>query len=385
MKLSCEIIEDLIPLYLDEVCTLKSREAVEEHLKVCQHCREQVYGKDLLIIPQISAGGEEKALKKCMKKIRHRWWLSVIAVFMVFPLVILGIFVSNEIRGEGVAFSNLGELWSCNGFLNALRKGDGEKAASYIDFSSYYEECREALEMTPEDHMPKLTEMEIEGERWLVRESIRERYADVSNFWIAVIENEDTEALVPVEEFLTVVQEKNAAALQGGAYRMPKGACYFLYETDMGSYMIHEQSWELLRRENVLITDCISMVPADLYSVLEPILRERAEEWCRNTTERLSDVEDLDREGFCAYMQEWYGEKLERFLAQGFFLEKHSYGTSYTADRGWNVTFYAMVGKNGEQERVRFVFSLEQNKIYSLFATEDGEGSDAYDILTPRF
>lgn len=37
----CEIVRDLLPLYIDGVCMEGSRELVEEHLKNCEACREE--------------------------------------------------------------------------------------------------------------------------------------------------------------------------------------------------------------------------------------------------------------------------------------------------------------------------------------------------------
>lgn len=37
-KLSCEVVEDLLPLYHDEVCSAATREAIEAHLTTCGHC-----------------------------------------------------------------------------------------------------------------------------------------------------------------------------------------------------------------------------------------------------------------------------------------------------------------------------------------------------------
>lgn len=42
MKLNCEIIRDLLPLYSDKVCSEESKTAVEEHLKECEPCREEL-------------------------------------------------------------------------------------------------------------------------------------------------------------------------------------------------------------------------------------------------------------------------------------------------------------------------------------------------------
>ncbi|MBQ8859875.1 MAG: zf-HC2 domain-containing protein [Ruminococcus sp.] len=40
MKISCKIIEDLLPLYYDSVCSLESKDLVDEHLKTCHCCRK---------------------------------------------------------------------------------------------------------------------------------------------------------------------------------------------------------------------------------------------------------------------------------------------------------------------------------------------------------
>ena len=38
-KIPCEIIRDLLPLYQDDICSEKSRNAIEEHIKECESCR----------------------------------------------------------------------------------------------------------------------------------------------------------------------------------------------------------------------------------------------------------------------------------------------------------------------------------------------------------
>lgn len=41
MKISCEIIRDLLPLYHDGVCSSESKQLIEEHLAVCRDCQEK--------------------------------------------------------------------------------------------------------------------------------------------------------------------------------------------------------------------------------------------------------------------------------------------------------------------------------------------------------
>ena len=42
MKITCNIIEDLLPLYVDDMVSEDSRQLVEEHLKTCPACRKSV-------------------------------------------------------------------------------------------------------------------------------------------------------------------------------------------------------------------------------------------------------------------------------------------------------------------------------------------------------
>ncbi len=37
--MNCNIIKDLLPSYIDEICSQESVEAVEEHLKNCVGCK----------------------------------------------------------------------------------------------------------------------------------------------------------------------------------------------------------------------------------------------------------------------------------------------------------------------------------------------------------
>ena len=41
MKTSCNIIEDLLPLYVDDMVSEDSRQLIEGHLKTCPACRKK--------------------------------------------------------------------------------------------------------------------------------------------------------------------------------------------------------------------------------------------------------------------------------------------------------------------------------------------------------
>ena len=37
--MKCEVIRDLLPLYIDGVCSDESKELIEEHIKECEKCQ----------------------------------------------------------------------------------------------------------------------------------------------------------------------------------------------------------------------------------------------------------------------------------------------------------------------------------------------------------
>ena len=42
IRYECELIQDLLPLYQDNVCSNSSKRAVEEHLQECDNCRNMM-------------------------------------------------------------------------------------------------------------------------------------------------------------------------------------------------------------------------------------------------------------------------------------------------------------------------------------------------------
>ena len=80
MKLTCEIVQDLLPLYEENLCSEASRAAVEEHLKECPMCRALVENMNKLSEqePVIEVSAEEDAVAKSFRKVHRRWKESLL-------------------------------------------------------------------------------------------------------------------------------------------------------------------------------------------------------------------------------------------------------------------------------------------------------------------
>jgi hypothetical protein len=68
MKISCDIIRDLLPLYHDNVCSTDSRKLIIEHLDNCEKCKAELKKYDAEIV---GVNNMEEA--KSLGKIAQKW------------------------------------------------------------------------------------------------------------------------------------------------------------------------------------------------------------------------------------------------------------------------------------------------------------------------
>ena len=73
MNMNCRIADDLLPLYVDGVCSPDSRALLEEHLRTCPACREKLkrMGQDTPPAP-VEEMASANPLAACARKIQRR-------------------------------------------------------------------------------------------------------------------------------------------------------------------------------------------------------------------------------------------------------------------------------------------------------------------------
>lgn len=124
MRLSCEMIQDLLPLYCDGVCSEESRRAVEEHLQDCEACRDDMrfMEEDIKVSP--AQAKDEKiagAAAAAWKRGKNRAFLKGCLVVLLAAAVLAAGYVSLH------WFSSAGE--------NDLH-GLARQAADYLGYDS---------------------------------------------------------------------------------------------------------------------------------------------------------------------------------------------------------------------------------------------------------
>lgn len=78
MKISCEVIRDLLPLYHDGMCAAQTRVLVEEHLAGCEECRRALAALESPLADMEKNGGAAKAE---LSGVARQWKRGRLAAF----------------------------------------------------------------------------------------------------------------------------------------------------------------------------------------------------------------------------------------------------------------------------------------------------------------
>lgn len=99
MKLSCNVIEDLLPLYHDDICSADSKALVDEHLRDCEHCKSALSAMD----GEIDLGTMDYDGQKALEGIQNTWKKSKRKALIKGIAIALAVIV--------LGFSAAGLLW----------------------------------------------------------------------------------------------------------------------------------------------------------------------------------------------------------------------------------------------------------------------------------
>lgn len=176
MKLSCDIVQDLLPLYEEELCSPGSRMAVEKHLEECTECRnlmEKVEKVSEMTVPVNTEIQEEEASKDAsrhavaiagsLRKIRRRWLQSLLWMIILLPICfVLGTMISNQVHREGLCFTNLDEIMTTYRFAALMEQGDYEKAVEFMNYEELYYEIQDLVTRFPAEETLLIKDEEYE-------------------------------------------------------------------------------------------------------------------------------------------------------------------------------------------------------------------------------
>ena len=162
MKLPCKVIEDMLPMYYDKVCSAESAALVEEHLKDCPHCSQML--SDLRSDIDITETPVDdmkplKRIQKSYKKMRIHWLIAVFAILLLIPIAFLVGNEQGEQRKQRDEYSEKEALTRANTFMTCLVDGDYATAFSDWDIEPKKREWLSGDDFEEED----LVNLETDG------------------------------------------------------------------------------------------------------------------------------------------------------------------------------------------------------------------------------
>lgn len=357
MKLPCELIRDLLPLYEDDACSQSSRAIVEEHLQNCESCRGLLRGVLPLPEVEIEAKAEEKAAARSFRKIRRRWAASVLAVLVALPLIAAVVVLSvGQVRGEGFCFTNLDDIYAAARFVVTVCDGDYEKAAQYLDHTVDYSSIQEVLASAQEDYLPKLTPVDIGGERWLVSRDFSEKYLqdyeDAMQTWSYFLFNGVDMVPIPVAVWERLAgQTPPAMTAENGIYTLEDGKRFRLVQTQWGDYLVTEHTWDCLENtETVQWCYTLDLMPETMYHDLLSELEEYAQQQWQSGQDWNAWAKDVTMEEYTALRNAEFVQEMTACRDSGITLEYRGIGDIYNIEGEWTVYVEVTADYGGESK-----------------------------------
>ncbi len=374
MKLSCEIVLDLLPLYEENLCSEESRAAVEEHLQECPKCRDMIQNIENLELQEeipVQADTEAQAVAGSFRKVRHRWSVSLLAMLLVVPMLILCI---NQFRGAGICFTNPDDIWVAWKYFHALEKGNYEKLASYVHYENLHQQIKGLVIAEPDVNGSHYSTQMLEEDRaWIVSDSFYREHLqweeDMLNFWGNVIYNQIPGIMIPEEIWEKVnSREHELLEVTTDDVLLISGKAYVSLETKWGNFIVEQGSNLLHCSTAEEFCNLLSAVPAEIYEEAYPELEKQAWEDYYYRQEHFAEASDMSLEEFTEIVKERNITELEQCKELGISLKSTGYKNSYYVRESnvWQVEFGMQVFYEDESFPVDVTLTILEGKVRNV-------------------
>lgn len=397
MNINCEIVQDLLPLYEDEVCSPSSREAVEAHLRACHSCRT-CYEESRLIQEEIvftNVSSENEPVQS-FRKVRHRWIASLLVAALLIPILAM---TFNQVRGAGICYANLDELLTAQKFINHLKKEEYDQAAAMYDFSVNYRSIQDALSAEWESYMPNFREVSFGTQTWYINSALAgevDFQRDKETIWSDLIFNRHYGILVPIEQMKALaLREPDVTGYGGDGYTV-NGQTYLPLDTPWGTFLAEQSAINSFIQSDMEPLDYgyhFSLIPEPMYLEILPAMQNNARQLYASTQRLYGAVAEMTADDFCTMMQQRYAEQLNGAFSHSAILN-HTYAQSYRIEAHshpsgtptWRIGIQCTLSGMGDP--VTFFFDIHDGKVSSVSASYPGEqshGASVFDAVHPSY
>ena len=330
MKWNCELIQDLLPLYEEDLCSPTSRKAVQEHLEECEHCRRLTAPLPIELPRDLPDA--DHAVKKSIKKVKRRWLASLLAAVLAVPLLLLSF---NQYRGYGLCFTNLDDVYTGWRFLHALETEDWEKAAQMHDFSNDYESIIDALGQDVASWGSSFTLCNLAGYDYAASSylSLTNHIPRTLGDLYGYLYTRHGTAMVPLELWEQLMDIDPHAFYQNGWQYWLNGELYGKITTAWGEFVVSEGRGYDTAYDYATYFD---LIPAAIYEAAKPALEDEALRLYTATHNDVGWVADLTQAEFTQEMIHRYTTDLKS-LEDTVTFDCIGYRSAYRMDDSWYV------------------------------------------------
>lgn len=173
--MNCKIVEDMITLYAENLCSEDSKTMVEEHIETCENCRKKLedYKTELAEelyqdkkIEQDKTKLQENTIKEInpFKKIKKTMWYRsvlnvVLAVILIIIVCITGFLTYNQVNKEFVSFETIADGIAAKKLCEKFAKGDIDGFIDGLDISCFSYVDSDSINAFMEDQRKDLAEI----------------------------------------------------------------------------------------------------------------------------------------------------------------------------------------------------------------------------------
>ena len=154
MKLSCKVIEDMLPMYYDKVCSEESATLVDEHLKECPRCSHILSQLQSDVDTPERNVDDIKPLKKIQQSYKKRkihWLIAIVVISLLIPIAFLAGTEQAVPNETPVEFTKEQAIAYANEFMTCLVEKDYAKAYTYWNIEEEKRDLLSGKILTEED------------------------------------------------------------------------------------------------------------------------------------------------------------------------------------------------------------------------------------------
>lgn len=147
MDVTCNVIEDLLPLYADGICSEDTRTIIEHHIAVCPECREKLEA----MTAKLEKNEKKARIDNPFKKVRNHYLRLVAVTLLVCAIIIVPLgtvfrLKTNEIYDNGYSWASMKMENKLRKIGRLFKKGEYRKALD--EFEPYYTDDYTAEELS---------------------------------------------------------------------------------------------------------------------------------------------------------------------------------------------------------------------------------------------